>query len=321
MHQASCPRRTFLGCALSALAAPALAAPGTSTLRIVFPFLAGSGVDATARSLADALRVAADRSAFVDNKPGGNGVIASQEVVRASPDGNTVLYNTGAHTTNGVLMRKLSYDPVASFTPVTMVTRSVGWVLGVGANSPYQTLQQFLDAARKSPGKLTYGSSGIGGSTHVMGALFCKTAGIELTHVPYKGAPITDLIAGVIDASFQSPASLMDMFRSGRLRPLGISSEHRVAALPNVPTFREVGIDANLPAWSGIFAPANLPAPLTEALYEELRKAGQVKSFHDLVGTFGSDVVMMPPAEFRSYLLREMETYRRILPPLGIQMD
>jgi tripartite-type tricarboxylate transporter receptor subunit TctC len=320
MPQILSSRRAFVGWSLTSLAASALAATDAQ-LRIVFPFNAGSGVDASVRSLAQAMRVASGRNAFVDNRPGGNGIIGTLEVARAAPDGNTVLFTTGAHTTYAVLMRKLPYDPLASFTPVTMVGRSIGWVLAVGPDSPYKTLQQFLDAARKSPNKLTYGSSGIGGSTHVMAALFCKAAGIEMTHVPYKGAPITDLIAGFVDSSFQSAASLMDMLRAGRLRALGVSSNQRIPQLPDVPTFKELGIDANLPAWSGIFAPANLPGDLLDPLYRDLVKASQTQSFQEASKLAGTDVVMMPPTEFRSYLVQEMATYRRILPRLGIQLD
>lgn len=320
MHHLFTSRRAFLGYGLASLALPSLAA-GESQLRIVFPFNAGSGVDATARGLADALRVGAGRNAFVDNKAGGGGVIGALEVVRAAPDGNTVLFNTGAHTTNAVLMRKLPYDPLNSFTPITMVGRGIGWVLAVGPNSPYKSLPEFLDAARKAPNRLTYGSSGIGGSTHVMAALFCKAAGIELTHVPYKGAPITDLMSGVVDSSFQSVSSLIEMFRTNRLRPLGVSSNRRIPQLPDVPTFKEFGIDANLPGWTGIFAPAKTPPEVVDSLYKDFVKAGQVKAFLDQANLAGSEIVMMPPGEFRTYLVQEMATYKRILPPLGIQLD
>lgn len=316
----SASRRAFLGWGLAGLALPAAAA-GESQLRIVFPFNAGSGVDATARSLAEALRVAAGRNAFVDNKPGGGGVIGALEVVRAAPDGNTVLLNTGAHTTNAVLMRKIPYDPLNSFTPVTMIGRGTGWILAVGPSSPYTTVRDFVEAARKSPNKLTYGSSGIGGSTHVMAALFCNAAGIQMTHVPYKGAPITDLMSGIVDSSFQSVSSVIEMIRTHRLRALGVSSERRLPQLPDVPTFREFGIDANLPGWTGIFAPAKTPPEVVDALYRELSKAGQAKAFQEQMRLSGSEVVMMPPNEFRAYLIREVEMYRRILPPLGIQLD
>src|SRR5262249_51190769 len=167
-------RRTVLaGAAL--LASPAAFAQ-EGGLRIVVPFGAGSGSDNTMRVFAEAYRIATGRTAMVDDKPGGGTTIGSLEVSRAKPDGNTVLYTTGGHTTNAVLMRKLPYDPIEGFTPITLLTRSQGFGLMVSGESRFKTMQEFLAAARAEPGKLTYGSSGIGNTTHVVGELFCRSA-------------------------------------------------------------------------------------------------------------------------------------------------
>ena len=217
------------------------------TLRIVVPFGAGSGTDNTMRVFAEAFRTATGRSVIVDNKPGGGTTIGSLEVSRAKPDGNTVLYTTGGHTTNAVLMRKLPYDPVDGFTAITLLSRSQGFGLIVSGNSPFRTMDQFLAEARANPGKLTYGSSGVGNTTHVVGELFRRSARVDLTHVPYKTTPIADAMAGVIDSFFVSPSLIVPHLQSGKLRALGTSSARRIPLLPDVPAFAEHGIEADIP--------------------------------------------------------------------------
>jgi tripartite-type tricarboxylate transporter receptor subunit TctC len=175
-------------------------------LRIVVPFGAGSGTDNTMRVFAEAMRQATGRTVIVDDKPGGGTTIGSLEVSRARPDGSTVLYTTGGHTTNAVLMRKLPYDPVEGFTAITLLSRSQGFGLFVAGNSRFPTLAAYLAEARANPGRITYGSSGIGNTTHVVGELFCRSAGVQLTHVPYKTTPIADAMSGTIDSFFVSPS-------------------------------------------------------------------------------------------------------------------
>jgi tripartite-type tricarboxylate transporter receptor subunit TctC len=290
-------------------------------LRIVVPFGAGSGTDNTMRVFAEAYRTANGRTVIVDDKPGGGTTIGSLEVSRARPDGNTLLYTTGGHTTNAVLMRHLPYDPIEGFTPVTLLTRSQGFGLMVPGDSRFRTLDQFLAAARAEPGKLNYGSSGIGNTTHVVGELFCRGARIQLTHVPYKTTPIQDAIAGTIDSFFVSPSLIMQYLQAGKLRMLGISSAKRMPQLPDAPSFGEYGIEADIPGWSGFWGPARLPAPIVDQLYKNLMKAAHEKSFEKYTRDNGSEVVCDPPAQFAAYVASEIERYRKVLPPLGIQID
>src|SRR3954469_18219184 len=173
----SLTRRSVLAGAALLAVRPALA---DENLRIVVPFGAGSGTDNTMRVFAEAFRIATGRTAMVDDKPGGGTTIGTLEVSRAKPDGNTVLYTTGGHTTNAVLMRKLPYDPIEGFTPITLLTRSQGFGLMVSGDSRFKALDQYLAAARAEPGKITYGSSGIGNTTHVVGELFCRSAKVQL---------------------------------------------------------------------------------------------------------------------------------------------
>ncbi len=311
-------RRILAGAAL--LASPAALAEETN-LRIVVPFGAGSGTDNAMRVFAEAYRTATGRTVIVDDKPGGGTTIGSLEVSRARPDGNTVLYTTGGHTTNAVLMRKLPYDPIEGFTPITLLSRSQGFGLIVGGESRFKTLDEFLATARAEPAKLTYGSSGIGNTTHVVGELFCRSARVQLTHVPYKSTPIADALAGTIDCFFVSPSLIMQYLQAGRLRMLGISSARRMPQQPGVPTFGEYGIEADIPGWSGFWGPPKLPAAIVDQLYQSLLKAAREKSFQDFSRDNGSETVGLPPAEFAAYVASEIERYRKVLPPLGIQID
>ncbi|MCW5738048.1 MAG: tripartite tricarboxylate transporter substrate binding protein [Enhydrobacter sp.] len=311
-------RRAILAAGTLLAARPALA---EENLRIVVPFGAGSGTDNTMRVFAEAYREATGRTVIVDNKPGGGTTIGSLEVSRAKPDGSTVLYTTGGHTSSAVLIRKLPYDPIEGFTPITLLVRSQGFGLMVSGKSPFKTLDQFLAAARAEPGKLTYGSSGIGNTTHLVGELFCRSAHVQLTHVPYKTTPIQDAIVGTIDSFFVSPSLVIQYLQAGTLRMLGISSPKRMPQFPDVPTFGEFGIEADIPAWSGFWGPAKLPAPIVDQLYATLMKAAHEKRFEDYVRGNGGEVVGEPPAKFAAYVSSEIERYRRILPPLGIQTD
>jgi tripartite-type tricarboxylate transporter receptor subunit TctC len=312
-------RRTVLaGTAL--LAAPAVFAQDNQ-LRIVVPFGAGSGTDNTMRVFAEAFRAATGRTAMIDNKPGGGTTIGTLEVSRARPDGGTVLYTTGGHTTNAVLMRKLPYDPIEGFMPITLLTRSQGFGLMVSGNSRFKTLDQYLAAARAEPGKITYGSSGIGNTTHVVGELFCRSAKVQLIHVPYKSTPINDAMAGTIDSFFVSPSLIMQYLQTGRLRMLGISSARRMPQVPDTPTFGEYGIEADIPGWSGFWGPPRLPPATVDQLYRSILKAAHEKAFETFTRDNGAEIVGLPPAEFAAYVASEIERYKKVLPPLGIQID
>lgn len=314
-------RRAFLAAASVAALAPPWARAQSQPLRIIVPFSAGSGLDVGARVLGEAITKSSGRITLVDNKPGAGNVIGSLELVRARPDGNTVMYTSGGHTTNAALMKKLPYDSIEDFTPVTLVTRSSGFALLVADKSPFRTIDQFIAAAKADPGKLTFGSSGIGNTTHVMGAFFCKDVGVDLLHVPFKGTPNNELISGVVDSAFLSPAVAAPGIRSGQVRGLGISGPRRSPMLPDVATFEELGLKVqDIPAWSGVFAPPKMAPDVLQALYDTIRKGAELPSFKAYTRDNGGDVELQPPAPFKAYVTSEIERYRRVLPPLGIQL-
>src|SRR5476651_321712 len=303
-------RRAAMTGAAIAAASVRTASAQDSALRIVVPFGAGSGTDNTMRVFAEAFRTATGRTVIVDDKPGGGTTIGSLEVSRAKPDGNTILYTTGGHTTNAVLMRKLPYDPIEGFTPIMLMTRSQGFGLMVPGNSRFKTLPDYITAARAEPGKINYGSSGIGNTTHVVGELFCRSAKVQLTHMPYKTTPIQDAIAGTIDSFFVSPSLILPYLQAGKLRMLGISSAKRMPQLPDVPSFGEFGIEADIPGWSGFWGPAKLPAPTVDQLYATLKKAAHEQSFEAYTTNNGGAIVCEPPAQFAAYVASEIERYR-----------
>jgi tripartite-type tricarboxylate transporter receptor subunit TctC len=314
-------RRTFLGAAAASVLVPRLASAQEGQQRIVVPFSAGSGTDITARVIAETIGKNTGRTVIVENRGGAGGSIGAAEVARARPDGNTVLYTTGGFTTNAALFKSLPFDPIADFTPITLLTRSSGFVLLVSEKSPFKTLDQFVTAARKEPGRLTFGSSGVGNTTHVMGVLFCKGVGVDLLHIPFKGTPSTELIGGTVDSAFISPATVAQQIRAGQLRGLGISGPTRSALLPDTPTFAEAGLQVeDIPAWSGVWGPAKMPPDVLRAVYERLAKAAQTPSLVNYTRENGGELVAMPPEPFKAFVTSEIERYRRVLPPLGIQL-
>jgi tripartite-type tricarboxylate transporter receptor subunit TctC len=316
-------RRSFIGALAATAMVPRWAqAQNSAVLRIVVPFSAGSGTDVTARILADAITKGTGRPVIVDNKAGAGGSIGALEVARARPDGNTVLYTTGGFTTNAVLMKKLPFDSIADFTPVTRLTRSSGFALLVSDKSPYKTIEQFVAAAKAKPGFLNFGSSGVGNTTHVIGVLFCKGVGVDLVHVPFKGTPTTDLISGTVDCAFLSPSVAYQQIKAGQLRALGISGTARSSLLPDVPTFAESRLTVqDIPAWSGVWAPAKLPAPLLESLYQTMAAAVQAPAFVKFAHESGAEPDSQRPDAFKAYVTAEIERYRKLLPPLGIEMS
>jgi len=314
-------RRSFLGAAAASLLAPRLARAQDGQLRIVVPFSAGSGTDITARVIAEAIGKNTGRVVIVENRGGAGGSIGAAEVARSKPDGSTVLYTTGGFTTNAALFKSLPFDPIADFTPITLLSRASGFALLVGEKSPYKTLEQFVAAARKEPGRLTYGSSGVGNTTHVMGVLFCKGVGIDMLHVPFKGTPTNELIGGTVDAAFIGPATVAQQIRSGQLRGLGISGPTRSKLLPDVPTFAEAGLQVqDIPGWTGVWGPAKMPPDVVAAVYEKFANAAQTPLLSNYTRENGGELVAMPPGPFNAYVVSEIERFRKLLPPLGIQI-
>lgn len=307
---------------LLAAVLPSVAVAQSDVVRIVVPFAAGGALDVTARALADSLRLVTGRPYIVDNKPGASAIIGTTEVARAKPDGSVLLFMTGGHTTNAVLFKNLPYDSVRDFTPVTQVSGSPGFVLLVRARSPYKSVEELLQAARQKPGAISYGSAGVGNTTHLVGALFARAARIDMLHVPYKGSAMNDLLGGSIDAMFLGTTLARPYLQEGTVRALAISGKERVSDLPNTPSFAELGFsEADISAWTGLWGPAGMPPAVTKKLQEDVAKAVKRPEYIDRTRSLGLVEVSSTPAEFSAYVAAEIERYRKQLMPLGISMD
>lgn len=302
-----------------ALTAPCVSAQQVG--RIVLPVGTGNQTDTNARVLAEALQQTTGQTWIVENRAGAGGSLAAAEVARAKPDGLTLLMTTAGHATAAALYTKLPYDSVKDFTAITMLSRSTGFVLVVREDSPYKTAKDYLDVARSQPGKISYGSFGVGNTTHVVGALFAKGAGVDLLHVPYK-SPVADFLGGHVDSIFIGESIVQPLIKQGKVRPLAISSSTRSPTLPNVPTFNELGVhDADIPAWSGILGPAGMAPSRVQELYQAIVKASETKTYQDNAKANSSIVVMMTPAEFSKTLESQVARFKAQLPPLGIRLD
>ena len=318
-------RRQLLAAALAGPLNPfvASAQPHDHPLKVIVPYSPGSPVNAAGRLFADALTQVTRRPSAVENKTGAGSVIGSLEVHRAKPDGATILCTSGAHTTNAVLMRKLPYDSLTGFTPISLLTSSEGFALLVQGGSNFRTLSQWLAAAKKAPpGQYSFGTGGIGGTLHLFGSLFARAAGVELTHVPFRGQPTTEMIGGQIDLMFALPTPLLPHIQSGKLRVLAVSGKERNPRLPDVPTFKEFGINTHeVPAWVGLFGPPGMAPAMVDAMHRDIVKAVYQPAFRDNIIESGGQVVASPPAAFRDFVASEIARYKRILPPLKIQLD
>lgn len=318
-------RRAFLLLsALCAAAVPWIAAAqdSGSVVRMVVPFAAGNALDAAARALADSLHKTTGRQVIIDNKPGAGGLIGTAEVARAKPDGSVLLFTTGGHTTNAVLYTKLPYDSLRDFTPITQIDKSPGFVLLVRADSPYKSVEQLVQAAKAKPGTISYGSWGTGNTTHLIGELFNRSAGVDLLHVPYKGSPLTDFLGGHVELTFLGSSLAQPLLQEGKVRALAISSDRRAPNLPEVPTFVELGIkDVNIPAWSGLFAPRGMSPAAAAALQREVAVAVQRPEYLANMKILATTPVASTPEQFAAYVSSEIERYKKQLQPLGIRLD
>lgn len=247
-----------------------------SAVSMVVGWAAGGPADTVARLVAAEMSKHLGQSVVVENKGGAGGNIGSVAAARAKPDGYTIMLATVAsHGLNAALYDNIGYDPIKDFAPVGLISTSPSTML-VPIDSPFKTVQDYIEQARAKPGELTYASGGIGSSQHLAGASFKTRTGVDILHVPFKGtAPaLTDVMAGRIDMIITTGA--LSPIGSGKVRPLAVTSRQRIAALPDVPTFHEAGVkDFYMESWYGLVAPAGTPRPVLEKLNQALAKSLQ----------------------------------------------
>lgn len=303
----------------------ALAAYPEKSIRLVVPFATGGTSEIIARSVANSLSTSLGQSVYVDNKPGGAGNIAMEEVKRASPDGYTlILGHVGTLAVNPALFgKKLPYDPNKDFAPVTLVAKAPN-VIAVSAKSPYKTLSDLVNDAKKNPGKINYGSAGNGSAGHLAMEYFSSEAGIDLVHVPYKGSGpmLTDLIGGQIQATFNGLPSLMGQIKGGALRPLAVGSSERSKVLPNVATLSELGYKAfETSQWYGILVPAGTPQSIIDRLQQDIAKSLKSKEDSRKMLEDGAVLVGDTPSQFASFIKLEQGHWAKVVEKAKITVD
>lgn len=295
------------------------------SIRLVVPFATGGTSEIIARSVAASLTNSLGQSVYVDNKPGGAGNIAMEEIKRANPDGYTLMLgHVGTLAVNPALFgKKLPYDPNKDFAPVTLVAK-VPNVIAVSEKSPYKTLADLVTDAKKNPGKINYGSAGNGSAGHLAMEYFSSEAGIDLVHVPYKGSGpmLTDLIGGQIQATFNGLPSLMGQIKGGALRPLAVGSADRSKVVPNVPTLSELGYKGfETSQWYGIIVPAGTPQPIIDRLQKEIAKALQSKEESKRMLDDGAILIGDTPAQFSAFIKTEQNRWAKVIEKAKITID
>ena len=315
-------RRTVIACGLALAMSPAAFAQGdypSKPITFVVPFAAGSATDQLARALGQAITERTKQPVVVENKGGASGMIAAQAVAKAAPDGYTVLITTNTtHAANEHLYKKLSYDPVKDFAPITGLGKG-GQVLVVPASSPYKSVAELVEYAKANPGKLSFGSGS--SSSRVAGEMLKQLAGVDILHVPYKSNPlaITDLLGGQINLMITDVSTGVPQIKAGKLRALGYSTQKRSAQLPDVPTIAEAGVKGyDMGYWFAAYTPAKTPEPVANKLNQLLTEAvnsAAAKSFFDMSG---SEAWTTSPTELGKFQATETTKWGQVIKAAGI---
>lgn len=291
-------------------------------IRLLVAQTAGGSADLVARSYAQRLTDQLGQQIVIDNRAGGAGVIATELVVRAQPDGYTLLLAPTSHAINPSFVVKLPYDTRRDLRSISLLAAGYN-VLVVSQGHPARSVRDIIAAARAQPGKLNYASSGTAGATHLTGELFRLMAGIEMLHVPYKGAPaaLTAVISGESDFSFGSMASSLPLVRGGRLRALAVTSRDRSPVLPDIPTVAESGVPGfESSSWQALLGPAKMPAEIVNRLYREIAQSAKNPELQKRLSTEGLLPLGTTPKELDEHIAREMEKYAKVTKAAGLNV-
>lgn len=281
-------------------------------IRWVIPLAPGGGTDTVARRVAQKLSDALHQSVVPDNRPAVDGVVATEIVARAKPDGYTLLFSSSSHAMNAAIGRKLPYDAIRDFIPITQ-TASQQLILVVHPSLPVHTVKEFVEYAKARPGKLNYGASS--NAVQLPMELFNAMAGIKVNYIPYKGSSpvLIDLLSGRIECAFSPAVATIPHVRSNKLRALAIGDLKRSAAFPDIPTVAESGIPKyQATTWTGVLAPANTPRPIIDRLHKEIVGIVRAAEFREWITQNGADPVGSTPSEFLSFLKAEIAKWGEI---------
>jgi tripartite-type tricarboxylate transporter receptor subunit TctC len=293
-------------------------------IRFVVPYPAGGPLDTVARLLGQKVSESTREPVIVDNKPGAGGNIGADAVAKAAPDGYTILMGAVAtHAINPYLYASMPYDAARDFIPVTQIASTPN-VLVVNPSVPASTVPEFIAYAKANPGKLNFGSGSTGSAGHLAGELFKTMAGVDMTHVPYKGAApaMNDLIGGQIQLMFDNLASSLAQVRAGRIKALAVTTAKRSALAPQLPTIAESGLPGfDINTWFGLFVPAGTPRGVVERLHAEFTRALAAPDIREKMLNLGAEPVGSTPGQFAAYVRAEADKYARVVKASGARAD
>ena len=315
-----------LMCAIAALTAagPAWAQDKypSRAIRLIVPFAPGGGADISARTIAAKLTERYGQQVIADNRPGAGGNVGVELASKAPPDGYTLLLVSSSYGANPSLY-KLSFDPVNGFEPITLVSQQP-FILVVHPSLPVRSVKDLIALARAKPGSLNYASSGAGGIVHLGTEYFKSVAGIDIVHIPYKGGNTAhnDLVAGFVQVYFGTILSTLPVVKSGKVRAIGVSTEKRNSALPEVPTVAEAGLPGfSFGGWYAVLAPAKTPKEITASLNREIVALLQAPEVKERLAAEGSTVVASTPEQLRQHLQSDIAKWRKVVKAANIRLD
>ena len=308
-------RRSLLAlAALAPLPAAAQAYPN-KPIKLVVPYAPGGGADGVARIVAKRVSEQIGQGIVIENKGGAGSIVGTDQVAKAEPDGYTLLLGqSGPISINPAVYKSLPYDPIRDFAPVTMMT-GYPYILVVNADFPARTLQEFVALAKAKPGTMNYGSTGVGAANHLVAELFDRKAGLQITHVPYRGTAlaVADLLAGTLTLVFGDPVTVLPHLKSGKLRALAVTSAQRSPVAPEVPTVAESGYPGfEALAWHGILAPAKTPPAIVDRLNAEFVKALADPATRELLVNQALAPVGSSPQAFADFIKADTATWKAV---------